>query len=127
MLSAPAPLGTTRAAPPFGEAARHRSAAHMQEAFQEPITSEAGRALAAGTTHRRHPVEALAGLLTELISANQREDETAANGNALSVVQEDLGEPEDEEDEEDRLGEDGADEDEPRELSAAEDPGAIRR
>src|SRR5689334_469518 len=50
--------------------------------------------LESGTTLRRHQIDALAGMLTELIAYNQREDEQGSNGNGLALV-------DDEEDEED--------------------------
>ena len=75
--------------------------------------------LASGTELRRHQVDALAGMLTELIAANQRADEEPMNGNgqveALDVEDED---------------EDfGVVDEEPlaEELSPEQDPGAVRR
>src|SRR5438874_277770 len=78
---------------------------------------------ATGTPLRRHQIDALAGMLTELISAAQRVDETNGNGH----VGEELAEQEpEEEDDDDPLveGEDEADDDE---LPPLEDPGAVRR
>jgi ribonuclease E len=73
-----------------------------------------------GTTLRRHQVDALAGMLTELISAVQRHEENG-NGHSLVEVIED-------DDDEDDLVDDAADEDDlPEPLSEAEDPGAVRR
>src|SRR5581483_11129250 len=60
----------------------------------------------AGTALRRHQVDALAGMLTELIAATQREDEQ----------KDDEGQP---------LRED--DQEEPEELTPEQDPGAVRR
>jgi len=79
---------------------------------------------AAGTTLRRHQVDALAGMLTELIAAVQRDEENG-NGHPLAEVIEE----EDEEDDETLLAEDSpSDEDVlPEPLSLEEDPGAIRR
>src|SRR5581483_9714373 len=72
--------------------------------------------LASGTTLRRHQVDALAGMLTELISLNQRESELNGNGHTGATLE--LGaEPDGTADE--------VDEDEPPSLE--EDPGAIRR
>ena len=73
--------------------------------------------LASGTELRRHQVDALAGMLTELIAAAQRQPE---NGNGPAEALE--GELEEEEEEEEELAEEG-DELEP----AAVDPGASRR
>ena len=48
----------------------------------ERVLSERPPRLASGTELRRHQVDALAGMLTELIAATQREDEElSANGN----------------------------------------------
>ena len=58
---------------------------------------------AAGTDLRRHQVDALAGMLTELIAANQREADENGNGNgnghAAATAEIDLEAEEDEEDE----------------------------
>jgi superfamily II DNA or RNA helicase len=85
---------------------------------------------AAGTTLRRHQIDALAGMLTELIAATQRSaDENGGNGSANGSVAE-LLDAELEEDDED------GDEPEDAELvgdeleevpHAAADPGAVRR
>jgi ribonuclease E len=81
---------------------------------------------AAGTPLRRHQIDALAGMLTELIAASQRDEENG-NGNGHAVVEELEAEAE-EEDEDEALPVSSTDEeplDEP--LSLAEDPGAVRR
>src|SRR5438132_2383053 len=85
--------------------------------------------LASGTELRRHQIDALAGMLTELIAAAQAADDSAdAIGNGA------YAEAEVEEGEEDELeppppAADGdADADElPLPLSPEEDPGAVRR
>src|SRR5829696_2128986 len=82
--------------------------------------------LASGTELRRHQVDALAGMLTELIAANQAH---AENGNGIHLVDE-APEVDDEEDEEDGGRFDDADALEDDELPAAsvgDDPGAKRR
>ncbi|HWB22976.1 MAG TPA: DEAD/DEAH box helicase family protein [Gaiellaceae bacterium] len=84
--------------------------------------------LASGTELRRHQVDALAGMLTELIAANQRPVETP---NSVTLVEEVAEEDEDDEgeppvllsDDEIEL-EDDVEEDE---LAPADDPGAVRR
>jgi len=87
----------------------------------ERVLSEKPPHLASGTELRRHQVDALAGMLTELIAANQRVDEESLNGNGNGHV-----EPADVEEEDADFG--VVDEEElPEELSSAEDPGAIRR
>ncbi|MGI8421818.1 MAG: DEAD/DEAH box helicase [Gaiellaceae bacterium] len=87
----------------------------------ERVLSESPAHLASGTELRRHQIDALAGMLTELIAVNQEEPEPQPNGH-----------DEPEEDEEDESAEGDADPDaEPDEddepPSAAEDPGAVRR
>jgi superfamily II DNA or RNA helicase len=79
----------------------------------EPHTS-------AGTPLRRHQIDALAGMLTELIAATQRQEE---NGNGHAVVEELV----DEEDDDEPLAEGEEDEEEVVELTPEEDPGAVRR
>src|SRR4051812_30196844 len=75
---------------------------------------------ATGTPLRRHQIDALDGMLTELISAAQRQEE---NGNGHAVVEEVV----DEEDEDEPLAEaEDEDEEEPA-LTPEQDPGAIRR
>ena len=85
----------------------------------ERVLSEKPPHLASGTELRRHQIDALAGMLTELIAANQRADEDQMNGNgqveAIDVEDEDA--------------DFGVVEEEPlaEDLSPAEDPGAVRR
>ncbi|HEY7147830.1 MAG TPA: DEAD/DEAH box helicase family protein, partial [Gaiellaceae bacterium] len=86
----------------------------------ERVLSEKPPHLASGTELRRHQVDALAGMLTELIAANQRVEEESLNGNGNGHVE--AAEPE-EEDEDFGV----VDEEEPEQLTPAEDPGAIRR
>ena len=75
-----------------------------------------------GTALRRHQVDALAGMLTELIAATQREDDREnGNGNGHAVAEVD------EEDDEDEAASDDVDDEEPPELTPEQDPGAIRR
>src|SRR5881227_1252370 len=78
---------------------------------------------ATGTPLRRHQIDALAGMLTELISAAQRVDETNGNGH----VGEELAEQEPEEEDGDDALVEGEDEAEDDERTPLEDPGAVRR
>ena len=80
----------------------------------ERVLSERPPRLASGTELRRHQVDALAGMLTELIAANQAEADQPENG-VLADVDEEEEEP----------SENG--EVETIEEIAAEDPGAVRR
>jgi ribonuclease E len=88
----------------------------------ERVLAEPDPRTKAGTALRRHQVDALAGMLTELIAATQREEEKEnGNGNGHAVV-----EVEEEDDEEDAIADDDAEE-EPEELTPEQDPGAVRR
>ncbi len=86
----------------------------------ERVLTERPPRLLSGTELRRHQIDALAGMLTELIAAAQRQPELV-NGNGP----EDAIEPEDEEDEE--FEEQAAEADEELEGPVQHDPGAIRR
>src|SRR5882672_5455844 len=82
---------------------------------------------AAGTPLRRHQIDALAGMLTELISAVQRDDDALANGNGHDEAE--LAE-DDEDEDDDPLHAEAAQhtEDEDEEpLGPKDDPGAVRR
>jgi ribonuclease E len=84
--------------------------------------------LASGTELRRHQVDALAGMLTELIAANQKVEENGdgnGNGNGIAAVEEPV-ELEDDEDFDEGVIDDEEDE-EIAELEPAQDPGAKRR
>jgi superfamily II DNA or RNA helicase len=85
----------------------------------ERVLSEKPPHLASGTELRRHQVDALAGMLTELIAANQRVEEEALNGNGNGHSEE----PDEEDADFGVLDEEELEE----ELSPSEDPGAIRR
>jgi superfamily II DNA or RNA helicase len=89
----------------------------------ERVLSSKPPATAAGTELRKHQIDALAGMLTELIAANQRQaEEENGNGHASEL---EAAEAEAEEAEDDDLA---AEEDEEEvEEFAGEDPGAVRR
>src|SRR5437899_11443492 len=92
----------------------------------ERVLSERPPKLASGTELRRHQIDALAGMLTELIAATQVEPELNGNGNGAAV---DEAEVEPDEEEED-LGvhlEALTDELPLPEEHAGRDPGASRR
>jgi superfamily II DNA or RNA helicase len=78
--------------------------------------------LASGTTLRRHQVDALAGMLTQLIAYNQRAEDPNGNGNGYSLHEE----PDEEEDEDEALDEANGDHDDV-EPPTEDDPGAVRR
>src|SRR5881394_3309216 len=87
----------------------------------ERVLAEPRPHLASGTELRRHQVDALAGMLTELIASHEKE----ANGNGAvveAVQEEDEVEPE-EDSSEDVLDE----EEEEQEGFTGPDPGAVRR
>jgi ribonuclease E len=75
---------------------------------------------AAGTPLRRHQIDALAGMLTELIAATQRKEENG-NGNGHAELEQ---EPEEEYEDEDVAPDEEPLDDE---LSPEQDPGAVRR
>ncbi len=87
----------------------------------ERVLSSKPPATAAGTELRKHQIDALAGMLTELIAANQRQAEDM-NGNGHAEPELDT-----EEAEEDELEtvEDAEADEEPE--FTGEDPGAVRR
>src|SRR3954454_17879202 len=93
----------------------------------ERVLSEKPPKLASGTELRRHQIDALAGMLTELIAAAQKSGENG-NGNGNGHAEE---QPEEDDEPEDELELapplDAEEEELPVELSAAEDPGAVRR
>jgi len=90
----------------------------------ERVLSEKPPHLASGLELRRHQVDALAGMLTELIAANQRQIEAAFTNGHLP----DDPELEEEEEEENGFGDPHPDEEEELlELVPKEDPGAVRR
>ena len=89
----------------------------------ERVLSESTPRLASGTELRRHQVDALAGMLTELIAVNQAQPEAADNGAAAD----DVLEPEEDDDNgtlATRLDDEDPEDDEPY---VGEDPGAVRR
>src|SRR5438128_9351003 len=86
----------------------------------ERILSDKPPRLASGTELRRHQIDALAGMLTELIAAVQQPEEPEnGNGNGVAEVDE-------LEDEDDFVAEDEEEEEEP-EVTTVQDPGAKRR
>jgi ribonuclease E len=89
----------------------------------ERVLAEQPPHLASGTELRRHQVDALAGMLTELISAHERH----ANGNGV-VLEEAVEEEEDDEPVEDST-EDALDDTDEEESTGwtGPDPGAVRR
>ena len=90
----------------------------------ERVLSERPPRLASGTELRRHQVDALAGMLTELIAAVQKSENGNGNGHANGNGDE----PPDEDDEpEDELGLAAGTDDEELPPEPQEDPGAIRR
>ncbi|MBV8080738.1 MAG: DEAD/DEAH box helicase family protein [Actinobacteria bacterium] len=89
----------------------------------ERVLSEKPPHLASGTELRRHQVDALAGMLTELIAAHQKQN---GNGNGVALAEEVVEEEEDDEDEPDVAESEFVDE-ESQELGPDEDPGAVRR
>src|SRR5438552_5999969 len=89
----------------------------------ERVLSEHPPHLASGTELRRHQIDALAGMLTELIAAVQAEE--PLNGNGAAHLEE-VVEGDEEDEEPDETSEEDALEDLPA-TSEQPDPGAIRR
>ena len=94
----------------------------------ERVLTDKPSRLASGTELRRHQVDALAGMLAELIA---RHEDVAENGNDHESGVENgkapegqLGEDDEELEETDPEGEEG---EEGEELAAQDDPGAVRR
>ena len=88
----------------------------------ERVLASPAPATAAGTDLRRHQVDALAGMLTELIASNQRTADENGNGGALVVDAVEL-EPDEEEDDFDA----GVVDEEEEPTFTGADPGASRR
>jgi ribonuclease E len=89
----------------------------------ERILAEPEPRTAAGTALRKHQVDALAGMLTELIAASQKYDEQNGNGNGHAATAEEIAEEEDEDSTLVVEIEDAELPEEPRQ----DDPGASRR
>jgi ribonuclease E len=84
----------------------------------ERVLADQPARLASGTELRRHQIDALAGMLAELISRHEEEPENG-NGNGTAVVEEEPTPDEEEEPD--------ADVEEDEEPAVANDPGAVRR
>jgi superfamily II DNA or RNA helicase len=95
----------------------------------ERVLAEPEPRTAAGTALRRHQVDALAGMLTELIAASQRYDEPVgnANGNGHSATAEELEQLQVEDEDEDSTLVVEIEEAELPEEPVQDDPGAGRR
>jgi superfamily II DNA or RNA helicase len=91
----------------------------------ERVLSERPPRLASGTELRRHQIDALAGMLTELIAAVQKSENGNGNGHANGNGDEPPPDEDDEPEDELGLAADADDEELPPEPQ--EDPGAVRR
>ncbi len=89
----------------------------------ERVLAADSPATASGTALRRHQIDALAGMLTELIAATQRNVDENGNGGSNGSTVELVDEQDDEEDDDLELDDEELDET----PSADEDPGASRR
>src|SRR3989440_5155879 len=91
----------------------------------ERVLAEQRPHLASGTELRRHQVDALAGMLTELIASHEKEAAPNGNGNgSVAAVEEEEDEPGDDSAEDVLDGEHEPDEDG---EYVGPDPGALRR
>jgi ribonuclease E len=93
----------------------------------ERVLAEPEPRTAAGTPLRRHQVDALAGMLTELIAASQRYDGANGNGNGPSATADELEQQADEDEDEDSTLVVEVEEAELPEEPTRDDPGAVRR
>ncbi|TML61052.1 MAG: hypothetical protein E6G18_04070 [Actinobacteria bacterium] len=93
----------------------------------ERVLAEEKPHLASGTELRRHQIDALAGMLTELIASHEKEAEPNGNGNGVAEVVEVEAEVEDEDEPAEESVEDVLDEEVEDELYTGPDPGAVRR
>jgi superfamily II DNA or RNA helicase len=93
----------------------------------ERVLSEKPPHLASGTELRRHQIDALAGMLTALITANQREAEANGHEPALGEAYEDEFEDENGEENGEENGDAVEAEGESDGSPVAFDPGAVRR
>jgi ribonuclease E len=95
----------------------------------ERVLAEPEPHTAAGTALRRHQVDALAGMLTELIAASQRYDEENGNGNGNghAATAEELEEQQVEDEDEDSTLVVAVEDAELPEEPQQDDPGAVRR
>jgi superfamily II DNA or RNA helicase len=94
----------------------------------ERVLAEEKPHLASGTELRRHQIDALAGMLTELIASHEKEAEPNGNGNGVAEVVEVEAEVEDEDEPAEESVEDVLDEElEEDEQYTGPDPGAVRR
>jgi ribonuclease E len=91
----------------------------------ERVLAEQPPHLASGTELRRHQVDALAGMLTELISAHEKHQNGNGNGDAVTIAEEPIVEEEDEDDETTETP--TADELDEEHGWRGPDPGAVRR
>ena len=93
----------------------------------ERVLTDRPPRLASGTELRRHQIDALAGMLAELIARHEEEAENGnGNGNAVQVEER----TEEEDFEEEIVAEDddvGAEGEEVDDLASGDDPGAVRR
>jgi ribonuclease E len=93
----------------------------------ERVLAEPEPHTAAGTALRRHQVDALAGMLTELIAASQRYDEPNGNGNGNGHTAEELEQQQVEDEDEDSTLVVEIEDAELPEEPQQDDPGAVRR
>lgn len=89
----------------------------------ERVLTDKPSRLASGTELRRHQIDALAGMLAELIARHEQEVE-AENGNGDGKHEDRVEEEEEELEEEVEVEVEG---DEDEEVAATDDPGAVRR
>jgi superfamily II DNA or RNA helicase len=92
----------------------------------ERVLTDKPSRLASGTELRRHQIDALAGMLAELIARHEEEAENG-NGNGHDKLAETRVEEDEDELEEEQEGEAESENGEAEEFGLHEDPGAVRR
>jgi superfamily II DNA or RNA helicase len=92
----------------------------------ERVLTDKPSRLASGTELRRHQIDALAGMLAELIARHEEEAENG-NGNGHDKLAETRVEEDEDELEEEQEGEAESEDGEAEEYGLHEDPGAVRR
>jgi superfamily II DNA or RNA helicase len=92
----------------------------------ERVLTDKPPRLASGTELRRHQIDALAGMLAELIARHEEEAENGNGNGDAAAKHAEIRADEDEEELEDE-GEDAEEGDEGEELALQHDPGAVRR
>ena len=94
----------------------------------ERVLTDRPSRLASGTELRRHQIDALAGMLAELIARHEEEIEAEnGNGNGQAVQLEERADEEEDFDEETSAEDEDVDAEDVEDIVPGDDPGAVRR